>query len=319
MRLHLYLLPLAAALSHSTFAGDADRADLRVRIRPNEILHYAWTINSSSASSGREQGRAFTLTSESIFGLTLILKGLPQKHEGSPVSVRLHDFAYTDRRSIGADSKTELVVSKGRIKYTENGKLLVDSENDIGAERLAGYQQHIKNLENSEMRTVLDFSGRQNEVTGDSSLVETVKSGGAHGIFPILAGKEVAPGESWEDSFSMPQIGDFKLARSATVRSKMKFSRWVLNDGKSLAEIELVSAWDKQDLRGESEGGLLVEITRVDGRGTGTCLFDPATGHFVNGSIDVNVKYRIDGELDGQTTGLDVSGKTHFTFQEKPE
>jgi hypothetical protein len=31
------------------------------------------------------------------------------------------------------------------------------------------------------------------------------------------------------------------------------------------------------------------------------------------------MKYRIDGERDGQTTGLDVSGKTRFVFVLKAE
>jgi hypothetical protein len=155
-------------------------------------------------------------------------------------------------------------------------------------------------------------------VQGESALVETIKNQ-AQAIFPILAGKEVKVGESWQDELKMPNLGDFKLAKPAVVRSKMTFAKWEVKDGRRLAQIELASAWEKQDLKGENTEGLLVEITKVNGCSTGTCLFDPATGQFVEGAIDVVIQYRIDGERDGQATGLDVSGKTAFKFTRKTD
>jgi hypothetical protein len=103
------------------------------------------------------------------------------------------------------------------------------------------------------------------------------------------------------------------------VHSKMTFVKWVEKDGRKLASIDMMSAWEKQNLKGENNDGLLVEITRVDGRSAGTCLFDPQSGQYVEGAINVSVAYRIDGEKDGQATGLDVSGKTVFSFAKKAE
>lgn len=322
-----FSLPICATLLALLCAGrasgeDTGAADLRMRLPPGEALRYAWAINSLSDSSGRERGRAFTLKADSSFTMNLLLRGLPGKRPVGfqtgeqteiPVSIRIQDLTYVDKRAI-EDSKTELLVSKSRVKIVENGKVLVDSQNDIGLDKLADYQEHIKNVESGEMRAVLDPAGKQGEIQGEPALVEAIKASGAQGIFPILAGKAVKPGEAWEDSFSMPKIGEFKLARPAVVRSKMTFAKWVPKDGKKLAQIELSSAWDKQDLKGENPDGLLVEITRVDGTSTGTCLFDPAAGQFVEGAINISMKYRIDGEKDGQTTGLDVTGQTRFTF-----
>jgi len=321
------LIAAAALVPGSVLCGEATSADLRLRIAPNDTVRYAWSIASSSESRGKERGRAFTLTTDSNFGMNLSLRGLAGKREnpapatgakadGGRAAVRIQDLVYTDKRSI-ENSKTELYVSKGRIKYVENGKVIVDSDNDIGLDRFTEYQQHVRAVENGEMRAWLDAAGRQSDIQGDPALVETLKSGGAQGIFPILSGKETKLGEAWEDTFSMPQIGEFKLAKPAVVRSKMTFSKWVAKDGKNLAQIDVSTAWDNQELKGENDTGLLVEISRVDGGGAGSCLFDPATGHFVEGAINTNVKYRIDGERDGQTTGLDVTGKTRFTFTEK--
>jgi len=232
---------------------------------------------------------------------------------GTPVSIRIKDQTYSDKRSV-ENSKTDLFIAKGKMKYSENDKVVVDSDNDIGLDRFAEYQTQLKNIETAEMRAVLDAAGRQSDVQGDPTLVESIKNGGAQGIFPILTGRETKVGESWEDSFAMPKISEFVLARPAQVKSTMTFTRWQEKDGKKLAVIDLVSIWDAQELKGENKDGMLVEITRVDGRGAGSCLFDPETGRFVEGSITFAMKYRIDGEKDGQKSGLDVNGKTRFTF-----
>ncbi len=319
LRLMGLCVVVAVLAAPQSGAGESDAADLRLRISSGEILRYNWNIDSTSQSSGRELGKPFTLTTNTVFGMMLVLRGFPHRGEQTPVSLRLQDLSFIDRRSINEDSKTELLLSKSKVKYTENGKVLMDSENDIGLERLPEYQQHIKTIENGEMRVALDAAGRQSDMQGESALVETFKNNGVQSIFPILAGKEVKPGDFWTDSLSMAQIGGFKLSRPATVRSKMTFARWETKDGKRLALIEMVASWDKQDLKGEHPDGLLVEITRVDGTSTGTCLFDPSSGQFVEGSIAIKIKYRLDGERDGQSTGLDVNAKTSFSFAAKTD
>ena len=314
------LLTAFIILAGCAAAGD-DAADLSIKIAPNDTLNYVWTINSVSDSSGIERGRKFTLSADSTFGMTLILRGMPvapaKKKEGAPISIRIKDQSYLDKRSI-EDSKTELFIAKGKMKYTENGKVLVDSDNDIGLDKMGEYQDHFKKMEGSEMRAVLDPAGRQTEVLGDEAIVNSIKNSGAQGLFPILSGRETKVGESWDESFQVPQVGDFKLAKPLTVKSKMTFTKWVEKDGKKLAQIDLTTLWETLDLRGENESGMLVEITKVFGQGTGSCLFDAATGRFVEGTIDFTMKYRIDGEKNGDKSGLDVNGKTHFMFYSKP-
>ena len=85
-------------------------------------------------------------------------------------------------------------------------------------------------------------------------------------------------------------------------------------DGKALARIELVSTWDSVNLKGENENGLTVDITRVEGAGSGVCLFDPAAGRFVSGAISASAKYRIEGKRGTESTALDVRSTTKFTF-----
>jgi hypothetical protein len=314
-----FLVSAIFIFSASGFAAD-EAADLRLRISPNEVLNYVWSISSISDSSGVEKGRKFMLSADSTFGMILMLRGMPippgKKKDSAPVSIRIKDQTYLDKRSI-EDSKTELYIAKGKMKYTENGKVMIDSDNDIGLDKMGMYQDHFKKMEGSEMRATLDQAGRQSEVLGDEALVQSIKNSGAQGIFPILSGKETKVGESWEESFTMPQIGEFKLAKPLTVRSKMTFAKWIEKDGKKLAQIDLATSWESQDLRGENDSGMLVEITKVFGAGSGRCLFEPASGRFIDGLIDFSMKYRIDGEKAGDKSGLDVSGKTKFTFTAK--
>jgi hypothetical protein len=62
------------------------------------------------------------------------------KTEGGRVALRIQDMVYTDKRAIDG-AKTELAVARGKIRYIENGTVVVDSENDIGLDRLVDYQQ----------------------------------------------------------------------------------------------------------------------------------------------------------------------------------
>ena len=305
------------ALATGCFAADDDAAELKLRIKPGDTLHYTWTITANSSSTGRHDGQPFTLSNDSVFTMTLQIKGLPAKGEQTPVSLRLQNISYTDRRSIGDDVKTELTVSREKVKYTENGKVLIDSENDIGTDSVSTYLDQMKLLETGEAHTLMDASGRQSEMQGESAMVEMFRSGGAQTIFPLLAGKSVKPGESWQDTFSMPNIGDFKLAKPAVVHSKVTFAKWETKDGKKLAQLELVSAMEHTELKGENPRGMLAEISHVNDTVTGTALFDPATGYFVEGTITNDEKYHIDGELDGQKQGMDKSGKSTVSFVKK--
>src|SRR5262245_50116594 len=214
------LCVLVALCAARLEAGDDDTADLRLRIAASEVLSYNWTNEASSDSSGRELGKPFTLSAQKIFNLTLILRGMPRRGDASPVAIRLRDLNYTDRRSIGTESKTEMLISKNKVKYTENGKVLMDSENDIGLDRIAQYKDHAKAMENGELRVTLDAAGRQSEMQGESALVDTFKNSGVQSVFPVLAGKAVKIGESWDDSTSMAQLGEFKLAHPAVIRSR---------------------------------------------------------------------------------------------------
>jgi hypothetical protein len=314
-----FLTTLILVSAGCAFGGDV--ADLRVKITPSDTLNYAWSINSVSDSAGIERGRKFTLAADSTFNMTLVMRGLPvapaKKKDGSPIAIRIKDQSYLDKRSI-EDSKTELFIAKGKMKYTENGTVKVDSDNDIGLDKMGEYQENFKKMENSEMRAVLDAAGHQTEVFGDEAIVNSIKNSGAQGLFPILSGKETKIGESWDESFMMPQVGDFKLAKPLTVKSKMTFTKWVEKDSKKLAQVDVATDWENQDLRGENDTGMLVEITKVFGKGSGTCLFDAESGRFIEGTIDFTMKYRIDGDKNGDKSGLDVSGKTHFSFVYKP-
>jgi hypothetical protein len=122
-------------------------------------------------------------------------------------------------------------------------------------------------------------------------------------------------GESWEDNQSLPSIGVFKLASPAIVRSKATFIGFEEKGGRHLARIEVVTKWDPTPLKGENEDKLLVEITRVQGSGTGVCWFDPESGELAEGSIESTSVYRLDGTKDGQSMGLDVSAKTGYGFK----
>ena len=318
MRRHLTVITLLlVVLAGATRAGeDETAADLRLRIRPHDNLRYAWTVSMDREVKGQEKGKEFTLNSNNTVAMTMLLKGQLARAAGTPVTVRLQDLVLTEKHVMGPDNNLELYVSRGKVKYVENGKVVIDSEKDIGTERLGPYQEKITTAEARELTIVVDPTGRSGEIEGDPSMVEMIRNGGA-GIFPLLAGKAVKPGESWSDTISMPKLGEFKLARPAVVRNKVTFRKWELKGQQHLALLDIASTWDKQDLSGENDKSLLVKVTHVDGHSTGTCWFDPATGHFVEGTLDVSVRYRMDGEQQGQTVGMETAITNHITFSAK--
>jgi hypothetical protein len=175
-------------------------------------------------------------------------------------------------------------------------------------------RERFRTIEATEVRLVLDNAGKPIDAQGDQNIVNAMKGSGAQGLFPILAGKTVKVGESWEDSFEMPQLGEFRLAQPAVIKSKMTFVKWEEKDGIKLARIETASTWANAELKGENGAGLLVEITKKEGSGAGWCLFDPIVGQFVDGELGMVMKYHIQGERGGEAVGLDVSGKTRYVF-----
>lgn len=292
----------------------ADDANLTFRLGPTEQVTYSWTMQTLNETEGREKGRLFKLSTDSSFSMSMQLKGLVLKRDGVPVAVKLQDVSYTDKKAVD-QSKVELYASSRKFKVIEDGKVSVDSENDIGLDKVNDYRERFRQIEAGEVRLVLDAAGKPIDASGDAGIVNALKGGGAQGIFPILAGKAVKVGESWEDSFEISMLGDFKLSTPALIKSKMTFSKWEEKDGVKLARIDVVNNWENGELRGENGQGLLVEITKTDGTGTGWCLFDPAKGQFVEGDLTMVMKYHLQGERAGQAVGLDVNGRTRYTFK----
>lgn len=307
-------LCVALALIVCAFAvRSGDDANLTFRFPPTDQVTYSWTMQTLNETEGREKGRAFKLSTDSGFTMNMQLKGLLLKRDGVPVAVKLQDVSYTDKKSVD-QSKVELYASSRKFKIIEDGKVSVDSENDIGLDKVNDYRERFRAIEAGEVRLILDAAGKPIDATGDAAIVAALKGGGAQGIFPILAGKTVKIGESWEDSFEISMLGDFKLATPAQIKSKMTFAKWEEKDGVKLARIEVTNNWENGELRGENTQGLLVEIAKTDGTGTGWCLFDPAKGQFVEGDMTMVMKYHIQGERAGQAVGLDVNGRTRYMF-----
>lgn len=309
------LLALCAA---AALAGDDDIADFTLKLAQGQSVKYVWATAASTEATGRERGEAVKIKSETNIDVTFQIKGLPRKGPGLPLSLRLEHYSSTEKKSVGTDV-LETQATKGKIKVIERGKVIVDSENDIGLEEVKSYQEMYKKIIAGEMRTTIDPAGKEvGESEGEPGTIDVLKASGAEGLLRLVTGRELKPGQSWEDSQSMPVIANFKLAKPAHIRSKSTFAGWETKDGKRLARIDIKSAWDPGDLKGENEEGLLVEITKVQGVSAGTCLFDPAAGQFVDGLIDVSSKYRIDGKKEGQSTGLDVVSTMKFVFKQNP-
>ena len=311
--------PIALVFALSVFASlrAADSADLSFRFTPGQSAKYEWSTSSSTESSGREMGKPFTITSESSMEMNVLFKALPRRNDtpGQPLLMKIEKYSYKDKKSVG-EEVGEIVVGKGKIKATQSGKAIVDSENDIGLEEVKSFQQLIRKIEDGEVRASLDSNGKfAGELSGETEVLSIIRSSGAESLPRLLAGHEVAVGEKWADSQTMTHIASFKLAKPAVVRSTATFKGWEEKNGKKLARIDIDAVWDPADLKGENDDGLLVEITRVQGASAATCLFDPTTGQYTEGRFDVLSKYRIDGKREGQSTGLNVTGKMSFAFK----
>lgn len=306
----------AAVFSSLALCAGDDAADLTFRFNSASLVRYSWTMTNANVTEGRDQGRPFKFTNDTTFATTMELKGLLLKRDGIPLAVKYYDASYTEKKAID-QSSIEVQASAKKMKVTENGKVIVDSENDIGLDKVNDMRERFKSIEATEVRMVLDNTGKPIDAQGDVAIVNALKGNGAQGLFPILAGKTVKVGESWEESFEMPQLGEFKLAQPAVIKSKMTFVRWEEKNGEKLARIEVATAWANDELKGENGAGLLVEITKKEGGGAGWCHFDPKTGLFVDGELAMVMKYHLQGERGGEAVGLDITGNTRYVFSRK--
>ena len=311
-------LSLVAASGINTLAAEADSADLSFKLTPDQSVKYQWSTVSNTETSGKERGEAFTFKADLTIVMNTILKGLAPKGPGMRIGIRIENYAYNDKKSLGNDIG-EIQASKGKIKVLQNGKAVVDSDNDIGLADVKSFQQTLKSVEEGQMETILEPNGKAvSDPVGETAVIDTIKATGVEGILRLLPGRVLKPGDTWEDSQSVATIATFKLAKPVVVRSTSTFAGWETRDGKKVVRVDVKSVWDPADLKGDNGEGLLVEITHVQGVGVGTCLFDPSTGQYLDGLIEATSHYRIDGKKDGQSTGLDVVGKSKFTFKQIP-
>jgi hypothetical protein len=309
-----------------------ESADLTFKLPAGQSVRYQFTSTSSSVSVALPSGAApanttpLQIKSDGSTQMVLTFKSLASAGtpaapaaKGTPVSIRIQNYALKDKRSMGDDSG-ELEASRGHIRAVRNGKVTIDSINDVGLAEVKEYQQLLQLIESGEMRVTLEPSGRMGiDADGDPTVIDVVHACGAEGMLRLAAGKALKPGEAWDDAQTMTTVGAFKLAKPLAVRARSIFRGWETKDGVRLARIEIASVWDPADLKGENEDGVEVGISNVNGEGGGSALFDPAKGQFVEGSVQVTTKYRLNGkQKDGTTTQMDVSSKTAFSFKRVP-
>ena len=314
-----FVLILLSPAAVSAGEAEPELAPLAMKLDAGKVLKYAWTITSSQASKGQELGNAVDLKTEKSQRMSLFLQGEKAPQLGAiQLLLRFRDLSFEETSESPGPLKTSLKVDNRRIYETENEKVIIDSMNDIGLDKITDYQLKLRGMEVTAVRLILDAMGKQQKVEGEKALVDAVHGGNAQSLFPVLANRRVAPGESWDDRFDAPTMGDLKLDEPARMNSRIRFAKWVEQGGKKLAQLELISAWESRDLKGKNQQNLNVLITKLDGRGVGTCLFDPAESKFVDGEMTFFIKYHIHGARDEGSTDLDVDGKTRFTFKWEP-
>lgn len=297
-------------------AGEGEAADLRLRLAKDAQIRYAWDIEYGTQSKGTERGKPLDLRVDKDLKLNVRLQGIaPPSQAPIGASLRFDRFELEEKRKVGEALQSRLRVDRRQIFLEENGKVQIDSLNDIGLEKITDYQRNLRGLERHEVHLGFETTGKQAHVAGDTQLVETLYGHSSQGLFPVLAGQEVKPGEGWTDAFGIPMLGELKLDQPAKVTSRLKFAGWIKKDGKALALVDVVSFWESTDLSGRDEAGLEVTITRLDGMGAGTCTFDPATGVFEEGTMTFQLKYRLEGRREGEKTELEVEGKSRTKFK----
>jgi hypothetical protein len=298
-------------------AEEQPTALLQIRIKPGETYRYLWALDSASTSTGMEKEKPLKLQVEKFTRVNVVLAGEepPKGEEALSCLLRFEGLGLQENRRIGDASASTLQVERQNVVYTENNRVLVDSRNDIGMDKITAHQKALRFLEKNVARIVFDQACKQTRVEGDRLLLDTAHGGNSRGLFPQIFGRETKVGESWAGSFEIPALAEVELERPVTVRTRATFAKWHPLDGRSLAMIDVLSSWDGMDLKGTDAEGLTVSLTGVEGHGAGVYLFDPENGRFVTGNMSFQLRYRLEGEREGEKTTLDVNGQSRFNFK----
>lgn len=318
-RLLIYALALGCVAAVEVAGGEPDErpAELRLQLAAGQTLRYGWAIESASDSKGQELGKPLDLRTQRSMRMAVVLEGAqpPQGETGLAAALRFENVALQENRIIGDAARSVLRVDRQDIQFTENNRVLIDTRNDVGVEKISPYQRALRGLERSAARLLLDAAGRQTRVEGDRLLLEAAHAGQAAGLFPALAGAAAKPGAAWEGQFEIPSLADVRLERPALVRTRTTFAKWDRRDGRDVVLLDMLAAWESRDLEGRDAAGLTVRLTRLEGQGAGSYSFDPRAGCFVEGVMTFRLRYRLEGERQAESTALDVSGRGRFSFR----
>ncbi len=293
---------------------------LQFKLPSDQTQTYSWEVTSHQSSKGMDLGKKLDLKSDKSMKMTVLLRGGKSKlKKGVLAILRFQGLEMIEDRQAGKDTKTYLKVGRNTIYSKENDRVLIDSQNDIGLDKITDYQRQMRGMEKGELRVELDRTGRPMSKTGESALMETLHGGNAQSIFPVLPEQQVKLKETWDSRFQIRSLGDLKLNEPAIVLTRARLAEWQTLEGRKVALIEVVSAWETDHLTGRDKQGLSVTISELKGLGSGVCTFDPAEGRFLEGSLSFKMDYRMEGSREGETTNIDVEGKTRFTFKLLPK
>lgn len=314
-----FVLFLCAPASRAEDSKPAS-AELRLKLPPGQTLRYAWALETLHESKGQERGKPLELRVARSIRMTVVLtcEAAPADEPGLAALMRFENLSLQESRTFGEALRSVLRVDRQNIQYTENNRVLIDSRNDVGLEKISAYQRGLRGLERSAARLRLDFTGRQTRVEGDRLLLDVAHGGNAAGLFPVLPGTTTSPGVSWDGRFEIPALADLKLDKPAGVQTRTTFAKWDQRGGKPVALLDMLAAWDGQTLQGRDATGLTVRITRLEGQGGGVYLFDPDAGRFVEGAMTFRLAYHLDGTRENESTALDVTGRGRFSFRLLP-
>jgi hypothetical protein len=290
---------------------------LQLRVKPGETCRYLWSLDSASNSAGLEKDKPLKLHVDKSIRVNVVLTGEepPKGEDVLSTLLRFENLGLQENRRIGDASSSTLQIDRQNIVYNENNRVLVDSRNDIGMEKITAHQKALRFLEKNVARIIFDNASKQTRVEGDRLMLDTAHGGNSRGLFPQVSGRQTKVGESWSGSFEIPALAEVELDRPITVRTKATFAKWHALEGRQLAMIDVLSSWDSRDLQGKDTEGLSVTLTNVEGNGAGVYLLDPETGHFVTGNMTFQLRYRLEGEREGEKTTLDVNGQSRFNFK----
>jgi hypothetical protein len=327
MNAHLGLFRFLPALSTAAFVflttalGVEEKADLRIQFPAEKVTRLRWSQNTASTRKGSLKDRPFVLETERRVAITMTLTGMrPEAGETSALEMRCGDMFSHNIQRIGDEAKSEVLIEGARLTAKENDKVTIDSENDVGLDKIPNWIEQVRQMENARARISLDAAGRTLKIDGDKTVLDQVKGGAAQNLFPLLAGKEVSVGESWEDAQEVSKLDKLALTRPVNIRSVLTFKRWVEKNERRMAEIHLQTVWGSDKLQGTTPEGLKINLDKVRGLGWGICFFDPQEGLFYDGKIDFTLDYELNAvKPDGETENLTVSERTVTMFEPAKE